>query len=99
MKLSYLEDFDSKIPAIQLLCGLGWQYLSRGEAVQLLNGRLDQVVLSGVLRPWLAAHARFEVKGEDYEFSDANIFEAIRRLTDTYHIQVNSSINLTPFCW
>jgi hypothetical protein len=29
MQLSYLEDFDSKIPAIQVLCALGWRYLGR----------------------------------------------------------------------
>lgn len=82
MKLSYLEDFDSKIPAIQTLCALGWQYLGRDDAVKFRDGRLDQVVLTGVLRPWLAANARFEVKGEKHEFSEVNINEAIRRLTD-----------------
>ncbi len=54
MSLSYLEDFDSVIPAIQVLHALGWKYLSREEAVKLRNGRLDQVVLSEVLKPWLA---------------------------------------------
>jgi type I restriction enzyme R subunit len=82
MQLSYLEDFDSKIPAIQMLCGLGWQYLGRDEAVKYRAGRLDQVVLTGVLRPWLTANARFEVKGQQHPFSEANIYEAIRRLTD-----------------
>jgi type I restriction enzyme R subunit len=82
MHLSYLEDFDSKIPAIQVLCALGWQYLGRDEAVRLRGGRLDQVVLTGVLKPWLAANARFEVKGEKQAFSETNIAEAVRRLTD-----------------
>ncbi len=82
MKLSYLEDFDSKIPAIQVLHALGWQYLSRDEALNLRNGRLDQVVLTGILTPWLEKHNRIEVKGESHLFSEANIGEAIRRLTD-----------------
>jgi type I restriction enzyme R subunit len=82
MNLSYLEDFDSVIPAIQVLHALGWQYLSREEALRLRNGRLDQVVLTEVLRPWLEANNRIEVKGETHLFSDANIAEAIRRLTD-----------------
>lgn len=82
MQLSYLEDFDSKIPAIQVLCALGWQYLGRDEAVKYRDGRLDQVVLTGVLRPWLAANARFEVQGKAQPFSEANISEAVRRLTD-----------------
>jgi len=50
----YLEDLDSQIRAIiQVLHALGWKYLSREEAVRLRNGRLDQVVLTGVLKPWL----------------------------------------------
>ncbi|UFS72658.1 HsdR family type I site-specific deoxyribonuclease [Geomonas sp. RF6] len=81
MRLSYLEDFDSVIPAIQLLSALGWRYLSREEALRLRNGRADQVVLTEVLRPWLEANNRIEVKGESHLFSDANIAEAIRRLT------------------
>ncbi|WP_224958741.1 type I restriction endonuclease subunit R [Geomonas subterranea] len=82
MNLSYLEDFDSVIPAIQVLHALGWQYLSREEALRLRNGRLDQVVLTEVLRPWLEANNRIEVKGETHLFSDANITEAVRRITD-----------------
>jgi len=80
-RLSYLEDFDSVIPAVQVLHALGWKYLSREEALRLRNGRADQVVLTDVLRPWLEANNRIEVKGETHLFSDANISEAIRRLT------------------
>ena len=40
MKLSYLEDFDSQIPANQLLGTLDWTYLSCEEAFVLRNGRL-----------------------------------------------------------
>jgi len=82
MNLSYLEDFDSVIPAIQVLSALGWQYLSREEALRLRNGKQHQVVLTEVLRPWLAANNQIEVKGETHLFSDANIVEASRRLTD-----------------
>ena len=81
MEIAYLEDFDSVIPAIQTLHSLGWQYLSRGEALQLRNGRADQVILTEVLRPWLEAKNRIEVKGESHLFTDVNIAEAIRRLT------------------
>lgn len=38
--------------------------------------------MTGVLRPWLAANARFEVKGQEQSFAEANIYEAVRRLTD-----------------
>jgi type I restriction enzyme, R subunit len=82
MSLSYLEDFDSVIPAIQVLHALGWQYLSREEALRLRNGRKDQVILTEILRPWLEANNRIEVKGETHLFSEANIFEAVRRLKE-----------------
>jgi type I restriction enzyme, R subunit len=82
MSLSYLEDFDSVIPAIQVLHSLGWQYLSREEALRLRNGRTDQVILTEILKPWLEANNRIEVKGETHLFSEGNIAEAIRRLKD-----------------
>lgn len=82
MRLSYLEDLDSQVPAIQLLHAIGWKYLSREEALALRDGREDRVVLTGILRPWLEANNRIEVKGETHLFTDGNISEAIRRLTD-----------------
>jgi len=82
MALSYLEDLDSQIPAIQLLHGLGWQYLSQSEALELRNNRKDQVILTGVLRPWLEQNNRIQAKGETHPFNDSNIHEAIRRLIE-----------------
>jgi type I restriction enzyme R subunit len=82
MRLAYLEDFDSLIPAIQVLHALGWQYLSREEALALRGGRPDRVVLSGILKPWLEKNNSIAVKGETHLFTEANIGEAIRRLTD-----------------
>ncbi len=82
MSPSYLEDFDSVIPAIQVLHALGWQYLSREEALRLRNGRADQVILTEVLKPWLETNNRIEVKGETYPFSEVNIIEALRCLRD-----------------
>ncbi|MCK7578094.1 MAG: type I restriction endonuclease [Chromatiales bacterium] len=77
----YLEDLDSKIPAIQVLEALGWTYLTPDEALELRGGRLDQVVLTGVLRPWLEDNARFETRGHTYAFSPYSLDEALRRLT------------------
>jgi type I restriction enzyme, R subunit len=65
-----------------VLSALGWQYLSREEALKLRNGRADQVVLAEVLKPWLEANNRIEVKGETHLFSEANIVEALRCLRD-----------------
>ncbi|WP_295435997.1 HsdR family type I site-specific deoxyribonuclease [uncultured Thiodictyon sp.] len=79
---SYLEDLDSKLPAIQVLESLGWTYLSPAEALALRGGRLDRTVLTGVLRPWLEAHNRFETRGAVYPFSPYSLDEALRRLLD-----------------
>jgi type I restriction enzyme R subunit len=78
----YLEDLDAKIPAIQVLEALGWSYLTPAEALKLRGGRVDQVVPTGVLRPWLEDHARFETRGMVRRFSPYSIDEAPRRLTD-----------------
>lgn len=69
MNLSYLEDFDSVIPAIQVLHALGWNYLSREEAIKLRNGRLDQVVLkTGLVKEVLAAVAFGNIFSADHRF-------------------------------
>lgn len=82
MQLSYLEDLDSQIPAIEVLHGLGWDYLSRDEAVKLRGGRLDRVVLTEVLKSWLCDNNRIETRGDIHPFTEVNISEAVRRLTD-----------------
>ncbi|MCY1019691.1 type I restriction endonuclease subunit R [Pyxidicoccus sp. MSG2] len=78
----YLEDLDSQLPAVQLLHSLGWQYISREEALRLRGGRQDQVVLTEVLRPWLEHNNQIEAKGKTFSFSPVHLSEAIRRLTD-----------------
>ena len=82
MRLSYLEDYDSKSQPYRPLCGIGWQYLSHDEAMPLRDKRLDRTVITGILRPWLAENNRIEVKGDTHLFTETNIEEAIRRLLD-----------------
>lgn len=79
---AYLEDLDSQIPAIQLLRALGWKYLNREEALNLREGREDRVVLTGVLKPWLANNNQIHAKRKNHPFSEAGINEAVRRLLD-----------------
>lgn len=79
---SYLEDLDSQIPAVQMLCALGWQYLSREEALANRAGRQDKVILTEILKPWLAENNRVEAKGKTQPFTDAQLGEAVRRLVD-----------------
>lgn len=78
----YLEHFDSQVPAIQLLHALGWQFVSREDALRLRDGRVDRVVLTGVLRPWLERNNQVEAKGKALPFSPVHVTEAIRRLID-----------------
>ncbi len=79
---TYLEDLDSKLPAVQLLCALGWTYLPRAEALRLRNNRRDHVVLTGILAPWLKANNQFQTKGKLHTFDNNHVAEAVRRLTD-----------------
>ena len=76
----YAELISSQIPALQLLINLGWQYLTPAEALALRGGRESNVVLTGVLEPWLAART-FERRGRRYPFSEKSIREAVRKLT------------------
>ena len=50
---AYLEEISSQIPALQLLINLGWQYLTPTEALHLRGGKPKNVVLTGILEPWL----------------------------------------------
>lgn len=79
---TYKELISSQLPALQLLVNLGWQYLTPSEALALRGGKEKNVILTGVLEPWLLAHNVFERKGKKYQFSEKNIKEAVRKLVD-----------------
>ena len=81
---TYVEEISSQIPAVQLLIALGWQYLTPDEALRLRGGKASNVVLTGVLEPWLRAHNDISYKGQRHAFSDASIREAIERLVQVY---------------
>jgi type I restriction enzyme R subunit len=78
---AYKELISSQIPALQLLMNMGWEYLTPAEALELREGREKNVVLTGILEPWLQK-LRFERKGQWYAFSEKNIKDAIRKLTN-----------------
>lgn len=79
---AYREEISSQIPAAQLLINLGWQYLTPAEALALRGGKERNVVLTGVLEPWLRGHNQIRTKGQAHAFSDANIGEALDRLVN-----------------
>jgi len=79
---SFLEDHISQIPALQLLQKLGWEYLTPAEAVSLRGGKLSGVILEGVLVPHLRKLNKIRFKGEEYEFSEANIQSAVQSIKE-----------------
>ena len=79
------------LTAIQLLQGLGWRYLNPHQALALREGRTDHVILTTVLRSWLKTHIRFLAKGASHRFSNPNITEAIRRLSDEPYVGLRNT--------
>ena len=82
---SFLEDHISQVPALQLLQNLGWQYLTPAEAVSLRGGKLGNVMLDTVLVEQLRKFNRIRFKGQEYEFSEANIQSAVQALNDVLY--------------
>ncbi len=82
---SFLEDHISQIPALQLLQNLGWRYLAPADAVTLRGGKLGNVLLETVLVEQLRKLNGIRFKGEQYEFSEANIQSAVQALKDVIY--------------
>jgi type I restriction enzyme R subunit len=74
------EQTASHLPALKLLCKMGYQYLSPQEALALRNGRQSEVLLTEVLYKWLAGHNDYDYKGETYQFSTGDIQQAVNAL-------------------
>lgn len=82
---SFLEDRISQIPALQLLVNLGWRYVTPDEAASMRSGRLGGVLLEGVLVEQLRKFNRIRFKGQEFEFSEANIQSAVQSLKDVLY--------------
>ena len=54
ISFNFNEKYLSQIPALQVLVGLGYEYLSPQAALRERGGRVANVVLEGVLRRQLA---------------------------------------------
>lgn len=77
----YLEDNISKYPAIELLCKLGYQYISPEECVAQRGGLYD-VILKDVLRAQLHKLNQFNYGGITYKFTAENVERAISELDE-----------------
>jgi type I restriction enzyme R subunit len=92
---SFLEDYISQIPALQLLQNLGWQYLTPAEAVVLRGGKLKDVLLESVLVEQLRKLNRIRFKGQEYRFSEANLQSAVQAIKEVMYdglIRTNEKI-------
>ncbi|MBK9148692.1 MAG: type I restriction endonuclease subunit R [Flavobacteriales bacterium] len=79
---SFLEDHISQVPALQLLVKLGYTYLSPEQAMAQRQGKGGNVLLENILEERLRAINSIAHKGQRYEFSPANIYQAIRGLRE-----------------
>lgn len=77
----YLEDNISKYPAIELLCKLGFEYISQEECMRQ-RGTLYDVLLKDILRKQLHTINRFEFGGITYKFTAENVEKAIKDLDE-----------------
>jgi len=74
------EKYLSQIPALQVLMGLGYVYLSPAEALKERLGKKSNVLLTTILREQLKRINRIRTKGNEYLFSEENIQSAIQKL-------------------
>jgi len=76
------EDALSKLPALRLLQNLGYTYLTPSEALVLRGNRYSNVLLEGILVPWLREHNEIWFKGNNYPFTEGNIISAVEALKE-----------------
>ena len=77
----YLEDNISKYPAIELLCKLGFNYISPEECM-IQRGTLYDVLLKDILRKQINVINQFEFGGITYKFTADNVEKAIKDLDE-----------------
>jgi type I restriction enzyme R subunit len=80
--MPFTEDNISQLPALKLLCHLGYQYLSPAEALAMRDGRESNVILTDVLRERLHHINQIKLGRKTTHFNDANIERAIQKLKD-----------------
>lgn len=78
----FREDAISKFPALCLLIQLGYKYLTPEEALALRGGRLNNVLLDGILAPWLRKNNCVHFKNQEIPFSEGNIIGAMQALRE-----------------
>lgn len=80
ISIKFQEEYSSKIPALTLLMNLGWTYLTPAQANAYRDGKLDQVVLTHILRRELAKRT-FVYAGSSHAISTNAIDNLIDHIT------------------
>lgn len=78
--LYFNEELLSQIPALQELIALGYEYFSPQQALESRGGKRSEVLLEEVLRKQLQQLNRIHYMGREYDFSNANIKNAINQI-------------------
>jgi type I restriction enzyme, R subunit len=73
------EQYSAHLPALHLLCNLGWSYQTTAQALSL-RGSTREVLLKGRLTEVLQTR-RYEYKGEWYPLSPSGIEQIVRELS------------------
>ena len=73
----YLEDNISKYPAIDLLCKMGYKYISPEECIEQ-RGSNYNVILKDILRAQLHSLNKYEYGGSVFKFTAENVEKAKR---------------------
>lgn len=68
----FQEEYSAKIPALVLLCNLGWTFLPPDTALSARGGKTSEVVLREILRAELKKR-RFTFAGREHPLSDKSI--------------------------
>jgi type I restriction enzyme R subunit len=74
------EKLTSQVPALQLLIGFGFEFLTPAEALRERQDRTSNVLLESILRNQLKEINRIRYKGSEYLFSEENVQSAIQKL-------------------
>jgi type I restriction enzyme R subunit len=80
IRMSYSELNDSQSPALLVLRKMGWQHITKDEALQQRHGIRSNVILEDILEQQLKALNSFTYRGNNYKFSEGNIHAAIHAI-------------------
>lgn len=73
------EQYSAHIPALHLLCNLGWQFLPTDECLKLRGGTREVLLKPRLIE--VVQTRRFEYKGEWYPLSPSGIDQIVRELS------------------